>query len=112
MLLPEVVRVAGGHETGASYVYLQPVFVSTGANERVEVIRDMQLSLEPAGGGATGQLEWKEQMELVGDGGPLSYRHVADAVPLLVGPRSAANPLSLFQAPQGWFVGAGTYDAT
>ena len=33
-------------------------------------------------------------------------------MPLLVGPRTAASPLSLFQAPAGWFFGEGTYTFT
>jgi hypothetical protein len=112
MLLPDVIRVAGGHASGGSYVYLQPTFVSTGANERVEVIGDLQLTLEPVGAGPAVTLPWTEQVELVGDGGELSYRHAADAVPLLIGPRNAAGPIGLFRAPAGWYVDAGTYDAT
>ena len=113
MLLPDVVRVAGGHASGASYVYLQPAFVSTGANERIEVIEDMSLALEPVDGTAPATtLRWKEQVSLVDDNGTVSYRYQADAIPLLVGPRSAANPIALFEAPAGWFVEAGTYDAT
>jgi len=113
MLLPDVVRVAGGHATGASYLYVQPAFVSTGANERIEVIEDMALQLEPVdGAGPATTLEWKQQVALVDEGGTVSYRYEADAVPLLVGPRSAANPIALFEAPSGWFVGAGTYHAT
>ncbi len=112
MLLPDVIRAVGGHASGGSYVYLQPTFVSTGANERVEVIRDMRLTLDPVGADAPVPLTWTEQVELVGDGGELSYRHLADAVPLLIGPRNAAGPISLFQAPTGWYVAAGAYDAT
>ena len=41
LIMPNVVRLAGGHATGYSYAYLQPAFVSTGNNDRVEVIRDM-----------------------------------------------------------------------
>jgi hypothetical protein len=42
-------------------------------------------------------------------GGGLSYEYVGDAVPLLVSPREAAAPLSLFEAPQGWFFASGDY---
>jgi hypothetical protein len=114
MILPDIVRLAGGHQTGASYVYLQPAFVSTGSNDRVEVIRDMTLSVQPDVGGAPEQLQWAEQIRLV-NGSPgtgLAYQHEADAVPLLVSPKSAAAPLSLFQATPGWFFAAGTYQFT
>ncbi len=42
-------------------------------------------------------------------GGGLSYEFVGDAVLLLVSPREAAAPLSLFEAPKGWFFGPGDY---
>jgi hypothetical protein len=58
-------------------------------------------------------MEWASQAALETDeNGVLSYRYQADAVPLLVGPRTAASPLSLFQAPTGWFFGDGTYAFT
>ena len=47
VILPEIVRLVGGRQTGASYVYLQPAFVSTGVNDRVEVISDMSLDVTP-----------------------------------------------------------------
>jgi hypothetical protein len=112
-ILPDVVRLAGGRESGSSYVYLQPAFVSTGVNDRVEVIADMTLEVERADGTDATRMSWQEQASLVSDDdGVLSYRYVADAVPLLVGPRSAATPLALFQAPAGWFFREGPYRFT
>jgi hypothetical protein len=112
-LLPDVVRLVGGHESGSSYVYLQPAFVSTGVNDRVEVISDMTLRVERPDGTSATTMSWREQASLVGDDeGALSYRYAADAVPLLVGPRSAATPLALFQAPPGWFFEEGPYRFT
>jgi hypothetical protein len=109
MILPDQMRVAQGRESGAAYVYLQPAFVSTGRNERIEVIRDMRLEVSGPGGPTT--FRWTQQLHLVSDvsGGGLSYEYVGDAVPLLVSPREAAAPLSLFEAPQGWFFGSGDY---
>jgi hypothetical protein len=113
VILPEVVRLVGGGQSGASYVYLQPAFVSTGVNDRFEVVRDMTLAVRKADGSAPVELEWASQAALETDAdGVLSYRYEADAVPLLVGPRSAASPLALFQAPPGWFFETGTYDFT
>ncbi len=109
VILPDQVRVAQGRQSGAAYVYLQPAFVSTGSNERIEVIRDMFLQVSgPAV--PTADFNWTQQLRLVSspDGG-LSYEYVADAVPLLVGPRDAASPLSLFEAPQGWFFAPGEH---
>ncbi|MEP7158415.1 MAG: hypothetical protein ABI797_03235 [Chloroflexota bacterium] len=109
VILPDQVRIAQGRGSGAAYAYLQPAFVSTGRNERIEVIRDMDL--EVAGPGQPAVFRWTQQLRLVGgtDGDGLSYEYVADAVPLLVSPRNAAAPLSLFEAPQSWFFSPGDY---
>ncbi len=112
LIMPDVVRLAGGQASGHSYVYLQPAFVSTGSNDRVEVIKDMTLHVRPAAGGAETTMAWKGQGTLVDQGGALTYQYAADAVPLLVSPRTASAPLSLFEATPGWFFGAGTYDFT
>ena len=39
-------------------------------------------------------------------------RVTVDAVPLVVSPSNAASPLGLFEAPKGWYFGAGTYQFT
>jgi hypothetical protein len=112
LILPDQVRVAQGRSTGGAYVYLQPAFVNTGQSDRVEVIRDMRLEVTPIDGSSGPvDFDWTEQLSLVGDAssGGLSYRHEADAVPLLVSPRNAVAPLSLFRAPEGWFFAPGTY---
>jgi hypothetical protein len=114
LILPDQVRIAQGRSSGSAFVYLQPAFVSTGQNERVEVIRDMTLVVEPSAGGQAAVFRWDEQARFVGDPetGTLSYEYVADAVPLLVSPRSASAPVCLFDAPDGWFFAPGTYAVT
>ena len=73
----------------------------------------MSLEVAPRDGSPSAEMEWASQAALETDeNGVLSYRYEADAVPLLVGPRTAASPLSLFQAPSGWFFGEGTYAFT
>jgi len=112
-ILPDVVRLVGRRASGSSYVYLQPAFVSTGVNDRVEVIADMALLVARADGSEETTMSWQEQASLATDAdGALSYRYAADAVPLLVGPRSAATPLAVFQAPEGWFFREGPYRFT
>ena len=113
LILPDQIRVAQGRSSGSAFVYFQPAFVSTGQNERVEVIRDMSLAVQSASGPAA-VLAWDEQVRLVTDPqtGVLSYQYVADAVPILVSPRSASAPLGLFDAPDGWFFQPGTYAFT
>jgi hypothetical protein len=111
LILPDQVRVAQGRESGSAYVYLQPAFVSTGANNRVEVIRDMTLSVS---GPAQAEFEWTQQLRLVGsaDSTGLSYEYAGDAAPLLISSGAAATPLSLFDAPPGWHFVPGTYRFT
>jgi len=110
LILPDQIRVAQGRESGAAYVYLQPAFVSTGRNERIEVVRDMTLEVTRQGDEFVA-FSWSQQLRLVSDPetGGLNYEYVADAIPLLISPRDAAAPLSLFGAPQGWFFAPGGY---
>lgn len=111
LLMPSQLRIAQGRSTGGAYLYLQPAFVNTAQNNRVEVIRDMSLSVT---GPATAEFSWTQQLRLETDpdSGGLTYQYVADAVPLVVSPSNAASPLGLFEAPNGWFFGAGTYELT
>jgi hypothetical protein len=54
--MPQLVRCAPTqYQEGDRAIieaYVQPTFVNSGVNERVEVIRGMSLSVEPTGGGA------------------------------------------------------------
>jgi len=113
LILPHTMRVAQGRSTGAAYVYFQPAFVNTGQNDRVEVIRDMTLHVARVDGDAPppADFAWTEVVNLITDPatGTLSYQHAADAVPLVISAKNAAAPLSLFQAPNGWFFTPGTY---
>ena len=115
LLMPGQVRIAQGRSTGGAYLYLQPAFVNTAQNNRVEVIRDMTLHVVAADTSvAPVDFAWREQLRLVNDPstGELTYQYVADAVPLVVSPSNAAAPLALFGAPSGWFFAAGTYQFT
>ena len=115
LLMPGEARVAQGRSSGAAYLYLQPAFVNTAQNNRVEVIRTMRLHVasNDAGVAAT-DFAWTQQLRLTSDpeSGGLTYEYVGDAVPLVVSPSNAASPLSLFEAPHGWFFAAGTYHLT
>ena len=115
VLMPSQVRIAQGRSTGGAYLYLQPAFVNTAQNNRVEVIRTMTLHVAPADASASAaDFAWTEQLRLVTDpaSGQLTYQYVADAVPLVVSPSNAASPLALFEAPHGWFFAASTYQFT
>lgn len=113
LIAPEHVRVAQGEDFGYAYMYLQPALVSTGQNDRVEVVRDLSVRVEPMDGGEGATFEWDEVVRLVpAEGDALDYEYVADAVPLLVSPRTAQAPLASFTGPDGWYFEAGTYRLT
>jgi hypothetical protein len=111
ILVPDQIRFVQGERIGYAYAYLQPTFLSTGANDRVEVVRDMRLEITPASGGDTMTFAWDEVGRLDFDPADdsLTYVYLADAVPLLIAPDAAENPLGLFQGPEGDFLEAGTY---
>jgi hypothetical protein len=114
LILPPIVRIAQGADFDSAYLYLQPAFVSTGANDRAEVIRDLVLVVQPDGGGDAVEFTWDETARLVYDdeSGEIGYEYLADPVPLLVSPTTAQSPLGLFDAPDGWAFEAGTYRLT
>ena len=73
----------------------------------------MTLAVTPASA-APQTFTWTEQVQLVGDAQSdgLSYQYAGDAVPLLVNARTAASPVCLFDAPDGFFFAPGTYTFT
>jgi hypothetical protein len=84
-----------------SAFYLQPNFVGTGNNGRVELVSQMSLHIEPEGGGPADTLEWSEQgswtfAEGVNAIQAREYVYAADAAPLLVSPNNAQQPLCVF----------------
>jgi hypothetical protein len=112
LLMPSQVRIAQGRSSGAAYLYLQPAFVNTAQNNRVEVISGMAVHVSGTDATTPGtDFTWTQQLRLVVDSssGQLTYQYVGDAVPLVVSPNNAASPLALFEAPPGWFFAAGSY---
>ena len=109
LIMPDQVRIVQGRESGSAYVYLQPSFVNTGGNNRVEVIRDMTLDVA---GPTAAEFQWTQQVRLVGDGDGLSYEYAGDAAPIVVSANAASSMLGLFDAPSGWHFAPGVYTFT
>jgi len=112
LILPDQVRLAQGAASGA-IAYVQATLVSTGNNDRVEVVNDLRLVVTPlAEGGGAQEFAWDETGRLLFDADTqrLSYEYVSDAGPLLITPREAQNPLALFQGPDGWLFEPGAYE--
>lgn len=117
LIMPDVVRVAQGEDYGFAYLYVQPAFVNTAKNDRVEVIRTMTLVVERVGDGSTTEpvsFSWAEQATFEYDQvtGELNYRWLADAAPLVVSPDRAQTPICVFNGPPGWYFEPGTYRLT
>lgn len=112
LILPDQVRLAQGEGSGGTIAYVQATLVSTGNNDRVEVVRDLRLFVTPVAGGEAQEFAWDETGRLLFDGETqrLSYEYVSDAGPLLITPREAQSPLALFLGPSGWLFEPGTYE--
>ena len=78
MILPDQVRGRAGQGIRGSIRIPATRFVSTGRNERIEVIRDTRLDASFPGGLTT--FSWTQQLRLVSEasGGGLSYEYVGD----------------------------------
>jgi hypothetical protein len=109
LVMPDQVRITG---TRFPDVYLQPTFLNTG-NNRVEVVRNMALRLEPVSGGDPVRLQWVGQGKWEYDASfdALTYVPGADAAPMLVGPSSPQVPVAVFRnvEPDEWGVQPGDY---
>jgi hypothetical protein len=110
LILPNQVYLseieAGGSEFHPSRVYLQPNFVSTGNNDRTELIRTLTLKVEPGPDGGPLTLDWREQGSWDFTEGLQvmirSYTYSADAAPMLVNPNQAQQPVAVFDVPTDW----------
>ena len=108
--LPEIVRITQGPFD--SWLYLQPRFVSTGRNDRVAVVSELRVRLEPETGEPIPfvwdeQGTWRYDPERPEDG--LTWVYTADPAPLVVGPSNPALPIGLFVGPPDWPWTPGTY---
>jgi hypothetical protein len=116
LTLPDRVRVTQGVDL--AWLYIQPRFVSTSSNDRVEVIESIEVSVAPVlSNPSTRQavtFDWGEQGQMTysESSRTLSWQWVADPGPLVVSPGNPQNPTGLFYAPEGWFWEVGRYQVT
>ena len=93
-------------------IYLQPNFVGTGNNNRIELLSRLSLTIMPDSGGSSTLAEWTEQgtWDFIdgvvdsagGTSSTRSYIYSADAAPLLISPNNAQQPLCVFPLPHGF----------
>jgi hypothetical protein len=111
LTMPAVVRLSQGQD--AAWLYLQPLFVNTSSNTRVEVISDLSVTVQPDGGQpASFRLDELGTWEYDSATGYLNWAFVSDPAPLVVGPTAPQYPIGLFIAPPSWYWSAGRYELT
>ncbi len=112
MILPPVVRMSQGG--AAPILYVQPRFVSTGRNSRIDVITDVSVRADPMNGGVGADFTWQEEGAWTFDptAKELTYIYLADAGPLMVSPSNPQYPVGLFVGPADWKFQAGDYRIT
>ena len=110
--VPASARVAQGATD--AWLYLQPQLLSTGANQRVEVVTDLRLQVEPAGDGAPAAFRWDETgtWDYDEQNGVFNWAYVGDPAPLVVSPTSPQLPTVLFVGPEGWAWEPRSYQVT
>lgn len=111
LTMPAVVRLSQGPD--AAWLYLQPLFVNTGSNNRVEVIADLKVMAQHDDGEAVAfRLDELGTWEYDQETGFLNWAFASDPAPLVVGPTAPQYPIGLFIAPPGWHWQAGDYQLT
>ncbi len=111
LTMPAVVRLTQGPD--AAWLYLQPLFVNTGSNNRVEVIADLVVTVRRRNDDAMAfHLDEFGAWDYDPETGFLNWTFVSDPAPLVVGPTAPQYPIGLFIAPPGWRWTAGDYQLT
>lgn len=102
--MPDRIRLVQYQEGDETIIeaYVQPTFVNRGLNTRVEVIRGMGLTMEPAEGGSTLDFRWRNhgKFSATTTGGSsakcVAEKYTGDTDSLVVAPNQALAPVVLF----------------
>lgn len=114
LIMPNQVRITQGGQSGP-LLYVQPVFISTGLSERVEVITALRVQVEPSDRSAAAvDFVWDEQGTWVVDPDTQWFNWVftGDSGPFLVSAENAQNFTGLFIGPREWLFEPGEYRIT
>jgi hypothetical protein len=114
LMMPNQVRITQGGNSGP-LLYLQPMFISTGLSERVEVVTEIRMEVAATKGTTSPtQFVWDEMGQWVADPNTMMFNwtFTGDAGPFLVSAREAQFFTGLFIGPRDWFFEAGTYEVT
>jgi hypothetical protein len=114
LIMPNQVRIAQGGNSGP-FLYLQPMFISTGLSDRVEVVTDIRVEVAAVENDESPiSFLWDEMGQWVADPNTMMFNwtFTGDAGPFLVSAREAQFFTGLFIGPRDWFFAAGTYEIT
>ena len=114
LILPNQVRITQGGTSGP-LLYIQPMFISTGPSDRVEVVTAIRVQVAPVDHpNESADFVWDEQGTWVVDADTqnFSWAFTGDSGPFLVGPKNAQFFTGLFIGPQEWLFAPGTYRIT
>ncbi len=113
MTLPDrILMVQGGNSPAG--IYIQPSFVSTGRNNRIDVITDIKLHIEAlADQSVPTDFKWTElgTWSYIPETG-ITYIFQSFKRPLNVSPSNPQSPVCLLQGPSDWLFNAGDYRFT
>lgn len=114
LIMPNQVRITQGGQSGP-LLYVQPVFISTGLSDRIEVITGLRVQVEPTSGSSEGaDFVWDEQGSWVVDPNTQYFNWVftGDSGPFLVSAENAQDFTGLFIGPREWLFEPGSYRIT
>ena len=112
LALPDRVRVTQGEDR--AWLYIQPRYVSTSQNDRIDVITSIEIEVKQEGESPSIPFDWDEQGAWNFDHATrsLTWDWVADPGPLVVSPADPQMPSGFFLSRVGWFWTAGDYEIT
>lgn len=114
LIMPNQVRIGQGGESGP-LLYVQPMFISTGLSDRIEVITGIRVQVEPINQSLSSvEFVWDEQGTWIVDPNTQSFNWVftGDSGPFLVSAKNAQFFTGLFIGPNNWLFEPGTYRIT
>jgi hypothetical protein len=114
LIMPNQVRIVQGGTSGP-LIYIQPMFISTGLSERVEVITSIRVQIAPVNQTLNPvEFVWDEQGTWIVD--PVTqnfdWAFTGDSGPFLVSAKNAQFFTGLFIGPSNWLFEPGRYQIT
>jgi hypothetical protein len=113
MVMPEVVRIGSPLAYADSQtIILQPTFINTAGNARVEVITGLEVQASRSQAESPVKFRWLQSgvLSLSESNDSISYKFTSDPAPLLINSASPQQPVAYCDGPPGWRFEAGTYD--